>query len=335
MKLVVQIPCFNEERTIAGTIAEIPRNIPGISSVAILVIDDGSSDATGAMARQAGADHVVRHRRNRGLAAAFRTGIDVALQMGADVIVNTDADNQYAGAAIPALVAPILDGRADLVIGDRQPDRVPYFSPGKRWLHRVGRRVVARISGVASPDPVSGFRAFSREAALQLNLVSSFSHTLETLVYAGKRRMAVTAVPVPVNAPQRPSRLFRSVPEFVAQSAATTARTYTMYKPLRVFTAVGLALLAVGTAPMVRFLVFFARGEGSGHVQSLVLGSALFVVGFGTLLCGVLADLIAFNRALLESLLERTRRLELAFPASGHAPERPAPQPVGTGHGVD
>lgn len=310
MKLIVQIPCFNEQATLPQTLADIPRQIDGFDRVEILVVDDGSTDGTAEVARRCGADHVVRHTRNQGLARAFRTGLDACLELGADVIVNTDADNQYAGSGIPDLVRPILAGQADIVVGDRGADRLPHFSAGKRRLQRLGSRVVRRLSGVAVPDAVSGFRALSREAALKINVVSSFSYTIETLIQAGHERMAVASVPVAVNPQTRESRLFRSLPYFLLQSLATMIRTYTMYKPLRVFSTLGLALVLLGTLPVVRFLFYYFQGQGGGKVQSLVLGAVLLIFGFMSLLVGVIADLISVNRRLLEILLQKVRRLE-------------------------
>jgi glycosyltransferase involved in cell wall biosynthesis len=310
MKVIVQIPCFNEERTLPQVIADIPRRIEGVDEVEVLVVDDGSTDATSEVARRCGADHLVRHTANQGLARAFRSGLDAALLLGADVIVNTDADNQYAGSAIPDLIRPILDGRADVVVGDRRPSTLAHFSPLKRSLQRIGSFVVRRLSGTTVPDAVSGFRAMSRAAALRLNVLSSFSYTIEMLIQAGKERMAVASVPVPVNPQTRESRLFRSVPQFLTHSMVTTVRTYTRYKPLRVFTYLGGALIVVGGLPVARFLFYYLQGQGNGHVQSLVLGGVLLIFGFVSLLVGVVADLIAFNRMLLEILLTKVRSLE-------------------------
>jgi len=310
MKLIIQIPCYNEEQTLPLTLSEIPRQIPGFDVVEILVIDDGSTDQTSRVARDAGAHHIIRHVRNQGLAKAFRTGLDACLRLGADVIVNTDADNQYAGSAIPDLVRPILEGEADIVVGDRRTDQVTHFSRSRKRLQKLGSFVVRKISGLEVPDAVSGFRAMSRAAALQLNIVSSFSYTIEMLIQAGKKRIAVAWVPVPVNPQMRESRLFRSVPHFLLQSLATMVRTYTMYKPLRVFTFLGGTLVLIGALPVARFFFFYVQGQGGGHVQSLVLGGVLLIFGFVSLLVGVVADLIAFNRALIELLLEKVRRLE-------------------------
>jgi glycosyltransferase involved in cell wall biosynthesis len=310
MKVIVQIPCFNEERTLPQVIADIPRRIEGVDKVEVLVVDDGSTDATAEVARRCGADHLVRHTVNQGLARAFRSGLDAALLLGADVIVNTDADNQYAGSAIPDLIRPILDGRADVVVGDRRAGSLAHFSPMKRSLQRIGSFFVRRLSGTSVPDAVSGFRALSRPAALRINVLSSFSYTIEMLIQAGKERMAVASVPVPVNPQTRESRLFRSVPQFLGHSMVTTVRTYTRYKPLRMFTYFGGTLIGLGALPVARFLYYYAQGHGNGHVQSLVLGAVLLIFGFVSLLVGVVADLIAFNRMLLEILLTKVRAME-------------------------
>ncbi|SFM52119.1 Glycosyltransferase involved in cell wall bisynthesis [Ectothiorhodospira mobilis] len=311
MKLIVQIPCFNEEESLARTLADIPREIPGIDCVEILIIDDGSSDHTARQAALLGVDHIVAHKQNQGLARAFRTGLEASLQAGADVIVNTDADNQYAGSDIPRLIAPILQGQADMVVGDRQTRQLAHFSGLKKHLQRIGSAMVRQLSGIDMPDAVSGFRAFSREAAIQLNILSSFSYTIETLIQAGKRNLTVASVPVTTRPTERPSRLFRSIPQFIQNSAITMVRTYAMYKPLRVFFYIGLVLILLGAVPILRFLVFYLHGDGSGHIQSLLLGTMLVSMGAFTWLIGLVADLISFNRQLLEMTLERVRRLEL------------------------
>jgi len=310
MKLIVQIPCLNEEATLAQTVADIPRKIDGVAVVEVLVIDDGSSDGTVEVARAAGVDHIVRHATNRGLGHAFRTGIDACLRLGADIIVNTDADNQYAGADIPRLIEPILRREASVVIGDRQTRTLRQFSFAKRRLHALGSRFVSWLSHLDLPDAVSGYRAISRDVALQLNIVSPFSYTIEMLIQAGRKRMPVKSVPIRTNPTTRRSRLFKSIPGFVTRSFTIMVRTYAMYRPLRVFMYFGGLLFAVGLAPIARFLYFFSIGRGSGHVQSLVLGGSLVVIGFLTLLIGLLADLISFNRQLLEIALEKLRRLE-------------------------
>ena len=318
-KVIVQIPCFNEEDTLPQTVADIPRQIDGVGSVEILIVDDGSTDRTVEVARRIGVDHIIRHKNNKGLARTFRTGLDACLKLGADVIVNTDGDNQYAGADIPALIRPILDGKADIVVGDRQTHRVEHFSSSKKRLQRLGSFVVRRLSETGVPDAVSGFRAISRDAALQLNIVSSFSYTIEMLIQAGKKHMAVASVPIRTNAKTRDSRLFKSIGRFIERSLSTMVRMYAMYQPLRVFFFLGLFFVAAGMLPILRFLVLFAIGEGAGHVQSLVLGGALVVMGFIAFLVGLVADLINFNRQLLEMTLERVRRLELAAPPSDKA----------------
>jgi glycosyltransferase involved in cell wall biosynthesis len=317
MKLIVQIPCFNEEATLPQTVADIPTRIDGIAQIEILVIDDGSTDRTVEVAWAAGVDHVVRHHANRGLARSFRTGLDACLRLGADIIVNTDGDNQYAGADIPHLIRPILEGRADIVIGDRQPGRIAHFSPLKKRLQALGSWVVRQLSATSVPDAVSGFRAISREAALQLNILSGFSYTIEMLIQAGRRRMAIVSVPVKTNPVDRPSRLFKSIPRFISLSVATMLRAFSMYKPLRVFFLIGLVLSLAGAVPVLRFLYFWMLGDSAGHIQSLILGGVLLVIGFVTFLIGLVADLISFNRQLLELVLEKLRRLELEERPSG------------------
>jgi glycosyltransferase involved in cell wall biosynthesis len=311
MKLIVQIPCLNEEDTLPQTVADIPRHIPGVDLVEILIIDDGSADRTVAVARELGIDHIIRHRNRKGLARAFRTGIDSCLQRGADIIVNTDGDNQYCGADIPKLIAPILEGRADIVVGDRQTHKIPHFSAFKKFLQKAGSRVIRRLSNTAVPDAVSGFRAMSRDAALHLNIVSPFSYTIEMLIQAGRKYMSVESVPIRTNPMTRESRLFRSIPKFLERSLTTMVRMYSMYRPLKVFFAMGLLITLLGTAPVVRFLYFYFSGDGTGHVQSLVLGGAMLVIGFVAFMIGLVADLISFNRQLLEMTLEKVRRIEL------------------------
>jgi glycosyltransferase involved in cell wall biosynthesis len=314
MKLIVQIPCFDEENTLPSTVRDIPRQIDGIENVEILIIDDGSTDRTALLAREIGVDHIVRNKRNLGLARAFIIGIDACLRRGADIIVNTDGDNQYAGADIPKLIQPILDGRADIVIGDRQPHRLSHFSPIKRALQRIGSLTVRRLSGLDIPDPVSGFRAYSREAALALNVVSEFSYTIESVVQASSLRFSIASVPVTTNQTTRQSRLFKSIPHFLNRQFNTLFRMYAMYRPLRVFTAIGVVLLIVGVLPILRFLYFyFFTADGTGHIQSLILGGVLVTLGFITFVIALLADLIGWNRKLLEITLEKIRRLELAL----------------------
>lgn len=312
MKLIVQIPCFNEETTLPAVIADIPRHIEGIDSVEILIIDDGSTDRTAEIACRCGADHVIHHTRNQGLARTFRTGIDACLRLGADIIVNTDGDNQYCGRDIPQLCGPILEGRAEIVIGDRQTDRIEHFSPLKKMLQRLGSSIVRRLSTTEVPDVVSGFRAISREAAIQLNIVSPFSYTIEMVIQAGKRHMAIASVPVATNPVTRKSRLYRSVTQFIREQVTTIVRMYAMYQPLKVFFLIGCTLFLIGAFPILRFLWFYFSGEGDGHIQSLIVGSALMMMGFMTFTIGLLADLIHFNRQLLEMTLARLKAQEFS-----------------------
>ncbi|HJR20564.1 MAG TPA: glycosyltransferase family 2 protein [Dongiaceae bacterium] len=328
MKLIVQIPCYNEEATLPETVAAIPRRIEGIDKVEILVIDDGSSDRTVEIARTLGVDHIVTQTRNRGLANAFRTGLDACLKAGADIIVNTDGDNQYSGADIPRLVQPILDGRADIVVGDRKTAQVAHFSPLKKILQKLGSWVVRQLSGLQVPDAVSGFRAISRGAALRLNIVSGFSYTIEMLIQAGRKRMAVASVPIATNKVTRQSRLFKSIPNFIKRSVTTMLRIYAMYQPLKVFAIVGAVLAVVGVLPIFRFLYFYAIGDGEGHVQSLILGGALVIIAVVSFLIGLVADLIAFNRQLLEITLEKVREMELNL-ARMEEERRAAVRPAG------
>jgi len=310
MKLIIQIPCFNEAGSLPETLAALPRLIPGIDALELLVIDDGSCDDTAGVARRWGVHHIERHRTNRGLAAAFRTGLQRALDEGADIIVNTDADNQYEGSDIAKLVAPIVSGEADVVIGDRGVRDNSHFGPVKRLLQQLGSSVVRRMSRTQVTDAVSGFRAMTRSAAQRINITSDFSYTTEMLIQAGRKRMNVVSVPVRTNGAVRPSRLFRSIPQFILNTGVTLLRVYAMYNPLRVFAAIGAAATLIGLAPVLRFLWFYFNGDGNGHVQSLVIGGSLLVLGFLTVLLGALADLVARNRLLLEQTLERMRLLE-------------------------
>lgn len=311
MKLIVQIPCYNEEHTLPQTVADIPRQIEGIDEVKIMIIDDGSKDRTVEIANQIGVDYIIRNKHNRGLARTFRAGMDACLKLGADIIVNTDGDNQYAGWDIPKLVKPIVEGKADIVVGDRQTHKVAHFSVGKKLLQNLGSTVVRRLSGTSIPDAVSGFRAISRDAALQLNIISPFSYTIEMLIQAGKKHMAITSVPIETNPKTRESRLFKSIPKFIERSLTTMVRMYAMYQPLRVFFLIGLILSVIGATPVLRFLYFYFTGAGDGHIQSLVIGGVFLLMGFMAFLIGLIADLINFNRQLIEMTLERVRKLEL------------------------
>ncbi len=311
IKLIIQIPCFNEANTLPATIQALPKQLPGVDCIEYLVIDDGSQDATAQTALECGVHHVVRLNPHRGLAAGFTAGLDACLQHGADIIVNTDADNQYQADDIQRLVDPVLKGQADLVVGDRGVASLDAFSPTKRLLQRLGSWVVAQASGVRTPDATSGFRALSREAALRTLVLSEYSYTLETLIQAGNRGLAVTYVPVRTNPQTRPSRLIKSIPQYLAFSGSTILRAYTLYRPLRVFTTVGAAMILFGLYWAIRFLYFFFIGQGGGHVQSVILAAILLIVGFQVALIGLLADLTAANRKILEEMLYRIRRIEV------------------------
>ncbi len=311
MKLIIQIPCFNEEGQLPLTLSHLPRKLQGFNSVEWLVIDDGSSDRTVEVAREGGVDHVVRLTNHKGLAAAFQAGLDAGLKLRADVIVNTDGDNQYAGEDIPKLVEPILSGEADMVVGDRQVEANVHFSKTKRLLQRLGSWVVRHASSTEIPDTTSGFRAYNREAALQVHAVSQFTYTLETIIQAGKLLVAIDHVPVRTNPKTRESRLFPSPGSFVGRNALSIFRTYSQYQPLKVFwtgaVVIGLAALAL----FIRFLVFFAEGQGRGHIQSLIAGAVLFNMAMLLGSLGVIGDLLDAQRTLSQRTFEHVRRIEL------------------------
>jgi glycosyltransferase involved in cell wall biosynthesis len=311
MKLVIQIPCFNEELTLPSTLSDLPAFIDGIDDIEILVINDGSSDQTEQVARQFGITNILTFSSNLGLANAFVKGLEASLSMGADIIVNTDADNQYKGSDITRLVKPIIDGQADIVVGDRGVMRVSDFSFTKRYLQRLGSWVVKLASGVNTPDATSGFRAFSREAALRTIILSQYSYTLESLIQAGTRRMSVVYIPIDVNPTVRSSRLMRNIPDYLLNSSTTILRIYTMYRPLRVFLFLGGLMILCGLVLGFRFLWYYFTGPGTGRVQSLILTAILLIVGFQTCLIGLVADLIGFNRKILEELLYRVRKIDL------------------------
>lgn len=328
MKLIVQIPCYNEAETIAGTLRLLPRIVDGFDLVEFLVIDDGSQDDTAEAARAAGADHIVRLPHHSGLASAYAAGLDACLRLGADVIVNTDADNQYEAQDIPQLVNPILQGNAELVVGDRGVATLRSFSPLKRRLQTIGSRVVSQASHLEIPDATSGFRAITRDVALHTMVLSDYSYTLETLIQAGNRKVRVASVPIRTNPAQRPSRLMRGIGDYLRNSSITILRAYAMYRPLRVFWAIGLVILLSGIALGIRFLVLrFFMGQGTGNIQSLILAAILLIVGFQVMLIGLIADLIAFNRKILEEVLFRVRAVELQ-PRNEIEDEIPAEYPV-------
>ena len=311
MKLIVQIPCFNEEHTLPQTVVDIPRHIEGVDLVELLIIDDGSTDRTVAVARELGVDHIVSHRRNRGLALTFMTGIEACLQLGADIIVNTDGDNQYCGADIPMLIRPILDKEADIVIGDRQTDTIDHFGFVKKKLQKTGSMLVRLLSQTQIPDAVSGFRAFSRDAAMQINIVSRYSYTIETVIQAGNKKLAIASVPVRTNPKTRDSRLIKSIPSFIFNQINTMVRMYAMFRPLKAFFIVGGLCITAGMIPSARFLFFYLAGKGDGHIQSLIMAAVLLIVGFQVLVLGLLGDLISHNRKLIEEALLRVRRMEM------------------------
>jgi glycosyltransferase involved in cell wall biosynthesis len=312
-KLIIQIPCLNEAATLPATLADLPTSLPGIGVIEFLVVDDGSRDGTADVARANGVHHVVRLTRNKGLAAAFMAGIDASLKQGADFIVNTDADNQYAGGEIGKLLAPLLSGDADLVIGDRNIAELQHMSWRKRQLQRLGSWVVRQVSSTTVPDTTSGFRAYTREAALRMTIVSEFSYTLESIIQAGKKRMAIAHVPVATNARTRDSRLFDNIFSYIKRSAATIVRIYAMYEPLKVFSYIGLTLFGAGLLLALRFFYNYVTDVtfGPRFLQSLIFSAVLMIVGFQVLLIGLLADVISANRKLLEDLLYRVRKIEL------------------------
>ncbi|MBA3299086.1 MAG: glycosyltransferase family 2 protein [Thermoleophilaceae bacterium] len=329
MKLIIQIPCKDEALQLPATLADLPREIEGMDEVEWLVIDDGSTDATIEVARAHGVDHVVRLTNNKGLAAAFQAGLDACLKLGADVIVNTDADNQYFGGDIPKLVEPILRGHADMVVGNRETDQIDHFSPFKKRLQRLGSAVVRRASGTNVPDTTSGFRAYNREAALQMQVVSKFTYTLETIIQAGKMLVAVDHVPIRTNEKTRESRLFSSTWAYVRRNAGAIFRIYALYEPLRVFMIAAGAVALPAAVVWARFLYFFFSGEGEGHIQSLILGSTLIVIAVQLVALGVVADILAANRTLQQRTLERVRRVELNM---GIEPSHYEPATAPTGH---
>jgi glycosyltransferase involved in cell wall biosynthesis len=311
VKLIIQIPCLNEEDTLPVTLRELPRQVDGFDEVEWLVIDDGSTDRTVEVAKALGVEHIVRLTNNKGLASGFQAGLDASLKLGADVIVNTDADNQYDARDIPRLVAPILKGAADMVVGDRQIMTIEHFSPLKKSLQRLGSWVVRRASTTSVPDTTSGFRAYNREAALSLQVVSKFTYTLETIIQAGKLTVAVDHVPVRTNEKLRESRLFPSMWSYVRRNSVSIFRIYAMYEPLRVFMTAAALTFVVALAVWTRFLVAFVQGEGSGHIQSLILGAVLVNASMVLAAMGVLGDLLSGQRIMLQRVFERVRRIEL------------------------
>ncbi len=310
MKLIIQIPCYNEEETLELAYNDLPRHIDGIDTIEYLVINDGSKDNTVKKAKELGFHHIVSFKQNKGLAKGFMAGIDACLHLGADIIVNTDADNQYCGEDIEKLVKPILDGEAEIVIGERPIDSIEDFSPLKKKLQHLGSYVVRKASATDIPDAPSGFRAFSKDAAMHLNVINQYTYTLETIVQAGRNRMAITSVPIRTNPELRKSRLFHSMGGYIKKSMLTIIRAFMMYKPLVFFSICGLIPFTIGVIYVIRFLIFYFRGNGLGHTQSLVVASMLIMIGFMTMILGLQADVIAANRKILEDVQYRIRRME-------------------------
>ena len=310
MKLIIQIPCFNEAETLEVTLNDLPKHIDGIDEIEYLIIDDGSHDNTAEVAKKWGVHYVVRFRRNKGLAKGFMAGLDACLKNGADIIVNTDADNQYCGADIETLVRPILDKKAHIVIGERPIDDTEHFTPLKKKLQQFGSWVVRKASKTTIPDAPSGFRAYSREAAMRINVINDYTYTLETIVQSGREKMAVMSVPIRTNPELRESRLFHSMWGYIKKSMLTIVRTYLMYRPLYFFFMLGSILALVGVGFFVRYFVFFCSGEGGGHLQSLILASTLLIVGFQTIVVGLLGDVISANRKILQDVQYHVRKMD-------------------------
>jgi glycosyltransferase involved in cell wall biosynthesis len=330
MKLIVQIPCLNEESTLPATIAALPTRIEGVDEIELLVIDDGSTDRTVEVAREHGVEHVVRLTNNKGLAAAFQAGLDACLKLGADVVVNTDADNQYSGADVPKLVAPILAGEADMVVGDRRVATIEHFSGRKKRLQRLGSWVVRRLSGTAIADTTSGFRAYNREAALSLLVTDDFTYTLESLIQAGKMLVAVGQVEVETNPQTRESRLFDSTGGYVRRNALSILRIYTRYEPLRVFVGASVVVAVLALGAWMPFLIdWIFNGNSSGHIQSLILGAVLFIAAVQLMALGVIGDLLASQRVMTQRVFERVRRVELSLGVEPSHYERGARRPSG------
>lgn len=310
MKLIIQIPCYNEAKTLEIALNDLPKQLEGIDEIEYLIINDGSRDATVEVARNWGVHHIVNFKQNKGLAKGFMAGLDGCLRNGADIIVNTDADNQYCAADIPKLIQPILEEQADIVIGARPIDETEHFSLIKKKLQHFGSWVVRRASNTNIPDAPSGFRAFSREAAMRINVVNDYTYTLETIVQAGREKIAITSVPIRTNAELRPSRLFQSIWGYVKKSMLTILRAYMMYKPLKCFTYLAIPSVVFGMAIGIRFLIYYTQGTGSGHVQSLILACTLIIIGFLTFMIGLLADVLAANRKILQETQYQVRRME-------------------------
>jgi glycosyltransferase involved in cell wall biosynthesis len=312
-KLIIQIPCYNEEKSLPVALADLPRNVPGFDKVEWLIINDGSTDRTVEVAKNAGVDHIVHFRKNKGLANGFMAGLEACLKLNADVIVNTDADNQYQALDIPKLIEPILNGGAEMVVGARPIDDMQHFSSMKKFLQKVGSRVVRIVSKTKVKDVTSGFRAFSRDAAMRLNVFNDYTYTLETVIQAGQKNMAIVSVPIRTNEYLRPSRLMRSIPSYIYKSISTIARIFIVYKPFRFFMSIGLSLFSIGLLIGCRFIYFYLTGDKEGHIQSLILGSILLGIGFQTILVAFLSDLLSVNRRLLEDVQYRLKKINFKW----------------------
>lgn len=310
MKLIIQIPCYNEAETLEVALNDLPKKIEGIDEIEYLIINDGSKDNTVEVARKWGVNYVVNFKQNKGLARGFMAGLDACLRNGADIIVNTDADNQYCGSDIEKLVRPIIEGKTDIVIGERPIDSTEHFSPLKKKLQHLGSWVVRKASHSNIPDAPSGFRAYSREAAMRLNVTNEYTYTLETIVQAGRTKMAMLSVPIRTNAELRPSRLFSSMFGYIKKSMVTIVRAFMMYKPLKFFSIVGGTVFSIGIILCIRFMMFYMKGIGQGHIQSLILASILLIIGFQTIVIGLLSDIISANRKILEDVQYRVKSLE-------------------------
>jgi glycosyltransferase involved in cell wall biosynthesis len=311
MKLIIQIPCLNEEESLPQTLHDLPKQIEGVDQIEILVIDDGSTDRTSEVARQNGVDHIVRLTKRKGLAYVFHSGLDASLKKGADIIVNTDADGQYKGTDIPRLVQPIVQGKADIVIGNRNIEHVKQFSWLKKKLQRIGSSVVRMLSGSDIPDATTGFRAYSREAALRINIISEYTYTLESIIQAGHKNLAIENITVDTNRVTRPSRLFKSISEYIKRSVVTMVRVWAMFNPLRLFMNLGIISLCIGVVISSRFLLAFMMYCYAGKIQKLILAAIFLIVGFQLLIIGLVTDLISANRRLIEDVLLRVKKIEL------------------------
>lgn len=313
MKLMIQIPCLNEEGTLPATLQDIPRDIPGVDVVEVVIIDDGCTDRTVEVAKENGADHIISFTGNRGLGHAFATGMDFCLRHGADIIINTDGDNQYYGGDIPTLCKPIVEGRADLVIGDREPHKVAHFSPVKKFLQKTGSRVVSRLANLEVPDVASGFKAYTREAAMSVAFSTDFDHTVDHVIQAGRKRIVTVSVPIRTNEKLRESRLFSNIGVFITRSVGIMLRVYSSYRAMKIFSTAGIITFGIGFIIGLRFVYLWVSAGSlpNEHVQSLILAAILLLAGFQMFLTGIVADLINANRAIMEDMSYRLRRMEL------------------------